>query len=262
MKRAKLLLKASRTMIGDSNSIALGLFTAIVWVFAAFAIGFITYCMTLYKTDPKLGQHLAIGMIEFSPMVIGYGMARSFYTGFIEVRKNSGKSSFMNFAMQLPVTKEDVIKAQFLDLLRCALPGFLVLCYTLVFTVIYKADKIILMYSGALVLFFNILFLLICLDKGIFTYIFISSKVREIIYISFALLSIFVISNNAQQKIQNFVALGAANSNLKILSVFSSFLVFLGGEAGFISLLLTVLIGWYLSCHLPAKIFRLKEGRK
>lgn len=264
MKKAWLLLKASRTMVGENNRIALIIFTALVWVLAAAVIGIATFTLMAYKQDSIHQADLGITLLPPTCMVIGYGIARSIYTGFTEVKKESGKSNFKAWAMQLPVSKEDVIKAQFIDLLLCTFPALLIIVYMIVSIQLFGGSTILKVYTGITVLILSVLFLATCFEKRLLTYFFINSRIRETYYVGVAALSAFIIymPREVLGKIKGFQAVTYSGVNSKSLYYMIQGLNFLGSLWGIVALILTGMIGYYLSCYIPKKIYRLKEGRK
>ena len=264
MRKAWLLLKASRTMIGDSNRLALNIFTVLVWVFMGLTMISLTFAAIVYKANQEDIAIMGKLMLQIGGMVIGYGIARSIYTGFTEVKKDSAKSNFRVFAAQLPVTKEDIIKAQFLDILQCILPAVLMLVYMIIMTASLKTENSLSIYIGVLVAFLIVLFLMVCIEKGVFTYFFINNRVREVVYVAFAMLSALVIfvSQDFSKGVEGYLDTAHSLENTNSLYYVAQGLNFLGGIGGIVSLLLMGIIGYYLSCYIPIKIYNFREGRK
>lgn len=255
MKKAWILLKASRVMIGEGNRIALIIFSAISWIFAVGVIITFTGLIGFSNSHPENSKAVGSLLIRIGSIVIGYGFASSAYSGFIEAKKDSIKSNFRSFAVQLPVTKEDIIRAQFLDLLGCILPGIFMLVYMIVFTHIIKAGDVISIHVGRMVSVFILIFLLICTEKGIFSVIFISNRFREMVYVGIAV-SPALLSINLNNEFG-----GLPGSIEKILHIGRE-LSILGSLWGVLMIGIAGLAGYYLCCFIPGKIYRLKEGSR
>lgn len=263
MRKAWLLLKASRTMIGENNRIALIIFSVIVWAFAVLSVLGVTWSLIFHMKDPHSQEFIVRALFQPACIVIGYGVARSIYTGFTEVKKESGKSNFRAWAIQLPVTKEDVIKAQFIDLLFCTLPAFAMVIYIILSAQFLEVSRAFEIYIGALVTLLSILFLGACLEKGLCTYFFISNRIREIYYVLIGLMGTWIIyiPDNILDNLQSFLNMTSWNGKNKEIYYIIQGLDFLGSLWGIAALLLAVGAGYFLSCSMPKKIYKLREGR-
>ena len=120
--------------------------------------------------------------ISYFSIIMILLIIRNIYTGFFEDKRKSTKNNLRALTMHLPVSKKDFILAQYINSIQLFLPAFIFLMILIVFNRMTQSTLQCQFQLGSVILIFALTYILISLEKGIFTYYYIDPRLREISY--------------------------------------------------------------------------------
>lgn len=253
MKRARQLLRASRslrTQYHRRESFQLNIINCSVLVWS------ILQCINSCKWESKdFEQAVAIQFyaIQCLCLIIPISMICGLYTGFLENRKRNNKSDLRQFAIQLPLVKEDFVKALFLDSIErffIIAIGFSALIFI---NEVWHRTPIMYICTGVGVLIFMSIIIIEGIERGICIYIYINATLRGCLY--FALL-IIVISLGLMSKGQAMNFARNIHTRVDTLYILDG-LQLLGGVSGFIGIICSFAISYLLMIKLSRAMYKL-----
>lgn len=255
MQKAILLLKASKTIRGSAFSLLRKIFLGIA------SLSLINYLLfqRLFVFNIDKVDINASYLLTFSLLItISYSNLICLYSAFTKIDKEKAKNDFLNFATQLPITQHDYMKAQYLDLLLCNLPGICAISISAGLTAVIHELEHLKLGLGIVIFYLTILFLLQCIDRA---FLQLMSNHKMLLFTLLALLPIIV--NLPLRKVYHrlyFLHLRGTKTYTLDVQVFKV-LTFLGGKFGILLLITTMVLGYYLCCITPFQYSKKKGGQ-
>ncbi len=260
MKKAILLLRASKKISGSSVSLSRILFLCVTCLFFIIALVSILL-ITLSPWNELRTIESTYYITWFILVTTGYGNAMCVYSAFTKIKKEKSKNNFRDFSNQLPVTHHDYMKAQYFDILLCILPGIFVTVLTITLATLTHRLENLRIGLGIVIVYTVILLLLQCVNMSLSTFMHITSNIKEGI---FAMLAILPIVAGVWLK-KGIISLYSISLMDKQTYTFADKLLnglkLLGGNIGIIVLILSLVLGYYLCCVAPFHYYKLQGGR-
>lgn len=192
--------------------------------------------------------------INYLSMIIVLLIIRSIYTGFFEDRRKGTKNNLRELTLHLPISRKDFILAQYIGNLYLFAPAFILTICLIIFNLLGQANEVYRFNLGVIIVFFNITYLMTCLEKGLLTCCYMDPRIRETAYLAltFAWMGVNYIMESGDNQFLYKMIMGYQKECL--LHIFRNF-----GGVGGILLTIAVLVGGYLSSvKLPVILERRK----
>lgn len=250
MQRARRLLRAY-SILNNTPTFVVSHMSGVVIYIVGIACVLINLVGILIHESQYVNNH---SNLSYLSIIIVLLIIRSIYTGFFEDRRKGTKNNLRELTIHLPISRKDFILAQYIGSLYLFAPAFILTICLIMFNLLAQANDVYRFNLGVIILFFNITYSVICLEKGILTCCYIDPRIREMAYLSltFAWMGVNYMMESGDNQIL-FKMIVEYHEQLW-LHIFCNF----GGMGG-ILLTIVALVGGYLSSvKLPAILERRK----
>ncbi len=245
MKRAKQLLEASKIMMDITNQKESSQYSVVAYLFAICIIVCTIMSTQSETVNIKKAMDLQFKAIQCSALMMGLNIIRTLYTGFTEDKRIGSKNSFKQFAIQLPVIKEDFMRAQFIDSMTSILPSIIALGFMIIANIVKERNTVMYVYTGLGVMIFLGLVIIQGVERGISNYKCFNMPLKYCFYVcTLAIIVICVLSTKGEGT--HFILSMQEKSNWLV-----SFSRFFGGFGGICSMLLGIMLNYICTLKVP-----------
>lgn len=248
MKRARKLLRAYRELNNNMSATVSNI--SVIGVLCMVSIGFLTNIYGLLAQDQRFQGNTST-IIDIG-IVIMLLIICSIYMGYFEDRRDGTKNNLKELTMQLPVSRKEMLMAQYIGMLCVFSPIFLLFIFLNILNIMQENSFYYSFLLGVQVIGYSLTFCIISAERGIFNVYYIDPRIRECVYAVIAILWMIESYSiqkeeplNLQQQIEVYGLTGPV-----------TWIEYMGYVGGILLLMIVVVIGYLLSVKLPLKIER------
>ena len=248
MKRARKLLRAYKELNNNMSTTVSNI--SVIGVLCMVSIGIFTNIYGLLAQDKRFqGNITTIADIGIVIMLL---IICSIYMGYFEDRRDGTKNNLKELTMQLPVSRKEMLTAQYIGMVCVFLPIFLLFIFLNVLNSIQENSFSYSFLLGIQVIGYSFTFCIISAERGLFNVYYVDPRIRECVYASIAVL--WMVESYSIQQGEPF------NLQQQIEACGLTGLVtgikYMGYMGGILLLMIVIVIGYLLSVKLPLKIER------
>ncbi len=201
MKRAKKLLRASKIILDRYNQKESFQLKLVSYIYVILIIIYTIKSTMVEKVNLKEAMQIQFAVVQISIAIIAVSPGICIYTGFTEDTRVYCKNSFRQLAIQLPVSKYDFMKAQFMDSMIGFSSSIIAMCFMLITNIVFERSEEICTYVGLGVVFFFIILVIQGIERGISNAIVVNMTIKYCFYVGILLVVGLVVLSTKRQEI-------------------------------------------------------------